>query len=104
MQNIITDSIRYWESRRLAYNAVLAMVLCGSFFAHHAWADLSRLPGATLGGLALAAVLANILYCAAYLADLFVQMSAYQPVWRRYRWMLLTLGTFFAAGLFLLHE
>jgi len=54
--------------------------------------------------LALAAVLANILYCAAYLADLFVQMSAYQPVWRRYRWMLLTLGTFFAAGLFLLHE
>ena len=104
MQNIITESIRYWESRRLAYNAVLGMVLVGSFFYHHSPAAVTTLTWDVVGGLALAAVIANLLYCAAYLADIFVQMSEYQHVWRRHRWMLLGLGTIFAAAIFLLHE
>jgi hypothetical protein len=104
MQNLITESIRYWEPRRLAYNAVLASVLFGSFFCHHSLSALPSLSWQTLAGLAVAAIVANLLYCAAYVADLFVQMSDYQPVWRAYRWLLLATGTLLAAALFLLHE
>jgi hypothetical protein len=103
MKAIITDSIRYWEPRRFGYNIVLALVVMASFVGH--------LPGsaAHLGwqpivGLLLAAFLANVLYCAAYVADIVIQMSEYQAVWRRRRWMLLVAGTLFAAGLFLVHD
>jgi hypothetical protein len=54
--------------------------------------------------LLLAAVLANVLYCTAYAADLLVQLSDYQAAWRRHRWLLWAAGTAFAAGIFLLHE
>ena len=104
MQNLITESIRYWEPRRLAYNAMLAAVLFGSFIYHHSLSALSSLSWQTLVGLAFAAVIANLLYCAAYVADLFVQMSDYQPVWRAYRWLVFASGTLLAATLFLLHE
>jgi hypothetical protein len=55
-------------------------------------------------GLLLAAVLANGLYCAAYAADILVQLSDYQAAWRRRRWMLWVVGTAFAAGIYLMHE
>ena len=103
MKEIITDSLRYWEPRRILFNALLAVVVVGSFLGHHA-PSISRLAWQSMLGLLLAAILANVLYCAAYIADLFLQLSEYRPVWRRYRWVLLLLGTAFAAGLYLLHE
>jgi len=102
MKEIITDSLRYWEPRRVAYNAVLALVVAGSFFYHQS--SLAALSGQAVIGLWLAAVLANGLYCTAYAADLLVQWSDYQTVWRRHRWLLWVVGTAFAAGVFLLHE
>ena len=102
MKDVINDSLRYWEPRRIAFNAILVLVVAGSFLYHHP-------PLATLGwqpvvGLLLAAVLANGLYCAAYAADLLVQWSDHQAAWRRRRWLLWLAGTVFAAGVFLLHE
>jgi hypothetical protein len=44
----------------------------------------------------LLAVLANVLYCAAYLADLFVQFSGLDIAWRKGRAVLLVIGTAFA--------
>ena len=38
-------------------------------------------------------------YCAAYVADLFVQLSGLREVWLRWRWALLTIGIAFAAVL-----
>jgi ABC-type enterochelin transport system permease subunit len=102
MKEIITDSLRYWELRRVAFNAALALVVAGSFFYHQS--SLASLTWQPVIGLLLAAVLANVLYCAAYAADLMVQLSDYQATWRRHRWLLWVAGTAFAAGIFLLHE
>jgi|SRR5579884_4123408 len=38
------------------------------------------------------AVLANVAYWAAYVADVFAQLSAFRPLGLRYRWILLTIG------------
>ncbi len=57
-----------------------------------------------MAGLLLAAAVANVLYCAAYPADILFQISEFQPVWKRRRWLLLAAGTVFAAACFLLHE
>ncbi len=102
MKDIVNDSLRYWEPRRVAYNAVLALVVAGSFFYYQP--ALAALGWQPVIGLLFAAVLANVLYCAAYAADLLVQLSDYQAAWRRYRWLLWTMGTVLAAGVFLLHE
>ena len=102
MKDIVTDSLRYWEPRRVAYNAVLALVVAGSFFHHQT--SLAALTWPPVLGLLLVAVLANGLYCTAYAADLLVQLSDYQAAWRRHRWLLWVVGTVFAAGIFLLHE
>ena len=32
MKDIVTDSLRYWEPRRIAFNAVLGLVVAGSVF------------------------------------------------------------------------
>ncbi len=102
MKDIVTDSLRYWEPRRVAFNAVLALVVAGSFFCYQP--SLATLTWQPVIGLLLAAVLANVLYCAAYAVDLLVQRSDYQAAWRRHRWSLWVAGTALAAGIFLLHE
>ncbi|MGD0615824.1 MAG: hypothetical protein ABSA69_10340 [Verrucomicrobiota bacterium] len=102
MKEIITDSLRYWESRRVAFNGALALVVAASFFYHHE--PLAGLTWEAVAGLLLAAVTANVLYSAVYAADLLVQMSEFQQPWRRHRWLLLVAGTTLAAALFLLHE
>jgi hypothetical protein len=48
-------------------------------------------------GVFLLAVVANIAYCAAYLADIFVQVSGFREIWQRSRWVLFVIGTLFAA-------
>ena len=102
MKNIVTESLRYWEPRRITFNAILALVVAGSFFYHQlSFAALGWQP---VTGLLFAAVLANVLYCAADAADLLVQLSDYQAVWRQYRWRLWAVGTALAAGIFLFHE
>ena len=86
----------------MAYNAVLALVVAGSFFYYQP--PLTALTWQPVIGLLFAAVLANVLYCAAYAADLLVQQSDYQATWRRHRWLLWVAGTALAAGIFLLRE
>ena len=101
MKEIINDSLRYWEPRRIAYNIVLGLVLVGSAIYHKQ--SLSALDQPALLGLFLMAILANVFYCAAYAADLLVQLSDYQKLWRRRRWLLWLVGTAFASGIYLAH-
>ena len=103
MKDMITDSIRYWEPRRVAFNAALALVAAGSFVCHLP-ASAGGPIWQSVAGLLLAAAVANLLYSMAYVADLFVQMSAYREGWKRRRWALFAAGTVLAAALFLLHE
>lgn len=91
----VSDALRFWEPRRLAYNAVLCCIVLFYFFrAYPASRTVFTLD--SIFGLFLLAVLANVAYCAAYLADIFAQWSSYGDVWRKYRWVLFVLGTVFA--------
>ncbi len=94
----LSDAIRYWEPRRWLYNLILAVVVLVHF--------ISGWPGSRqalqLNGILLLfalAVLANVAYCAAYVADIFVQMSGFREVWLKFRWALLAVGVSFAAVL-----
>ena len=90
------NALRYWESRRLVYNVVLASVVVAHVVL--AWpASRAKLSFDLLLGLFMLAVLANVAYCAVYVADLFVQFSGLDAAWRRGRIVLLIVGTAFAA-------
>jgi hypothetical protein len=102
MKEIITDCLRYWEPRRIAFNAALALVVAGSLLYNRP--PLEALGRQPVTGLLFAALLANVLYCSAYAVDLLAQQSGYQAVWRKYRWLLWVAGTALAAGIFLFHE
>lgn len=95
-RDIATDAVRYWERRRLIYNGVLALIVIGYFCA-----ALPRSIGVvSINGILILfvlAVLANLLYCAAYIVDVFAQFSAFRPTWLQARWVLLAIGTIFAA-------
>jgi hypothetical protein len=92
----IANALRYWERQRLIYNAILALVVVGHFVA--AWPQSrQQLSIDLLLGLFVLAVLANMLYCAVYVVDLFVQFSGLDQAWRKGRVVLLIVGTAFAA-------
>lgn len=96
VREVLTNALRYWEPRRVIYNAILACVVLAYFVA--AWpASKSTI---TINGVLFVfvlAVLANVAYCAAYLGDVFVQFSGFQKAWYRWRWLLFVVGTTFAA-------
>ena len=98
LRDTLTNAIRYWEPRRLLYNAALLLVLAGCFAA--GWpASRRALHTETLLGIFVLAVLANVAYCAAYIPDLAVQYSSMRDGWLRWRWALLAVGTLFAAAI-----
>lgn len=91
-----TNAIRYWEPRRLIYNAVLTAVVVLYFFIGWpaSWQALSVDLGLQLFQLA---VIANVLYCSAYVPDLFAQLSSLRGAWLASRWIVFLVGTAFAA-------
>lgn len=96
LSNYVAQGLRYWEPRRLLYNCVLSMVVVVHFAL--AWpASRATLSLDFLLSIFFLAVLANVAYCAAYLADLFVQFSGLDPALRWGRLLVLTTGTAFAA-------
>ena len=90
-----TEAIRYWEPRRLVYNAVLAAIVL-TYFGLGYPASKAALSLDMAQVVFLLAVLANVAYCVAYVADIFAQASGYRDHWRKYRWVLLTVGVLFA--------
>jgi hypothetical protein len=96
LSSYVADGLRYWEPRRLLYNGVLAMVVLGHFI--QAWpGSRGKLSFDLALGVFFLAVLANVCYCAAYVADIFVQFSGLHQQWRTGRMVLLIVGTAFAA-------
>src|SRR5208282_6396215 len=93
-----TDAIRYWEPRRLVYNAVLIAIVVFCFLVRYP-ASKSVLSLDSGLFLFLLAVLANVAYCAAYAVDIFAQMSGYREQWRKYRWAVFLVGLAFAGVL-----
>ena len=94
-KNAFGDAIRYWEPRRLAYNAILALVVAEWVLV--SWPHFR--PVMTLHSLLLLAILGalgNVCYCAAYLPDIAFQFSIFQTGWKRWRWILWLMGMLFA--------
>jgi hypothetical protein len=96
LREIGADTVHYWERRRLIYNAILILIVGWYFVAglpssrEHAGFNLVLV-------LLVLGVVANVLYCLAYVADVFVQLSAVRPAWLRWRWALFGIGTATAA-------
>ncbi|HXJ16993.1 MAG TPA: hypothetical protein VNM68_07320 [Candidatus Polarisedimenticolia bacterium] len=80
----LQDAIRYWEPRRITYNLVLTAVVAAWVVA--TWPHFRGVM--TLHSLLLLivlAILANVCYCAAYLADIPLQRTLVRAVWQRRR-------------------
>ena len=91
IRDALTDAIRYWEPRRIAYNAILVAIVAAVFMLQ--WPESrSALSGDLIQRLFILAVLANAAYCAAYLVDVAAQSSEFRAPWRRYRWVLFAIG------------
>jgi uncharacterized membrane protein YjjP (DUF1212 family) len=91
LQRIATDAAGYWERRRPIYNALLAAVVAGYFVAglpeSRQWLDFNL-----ASVLFVLAVIANVLYSAAYVPDVFLQYTEFAATWRRHRWVLFLIG------------
>jgi hypothetical protein len=95
LSEALTDAIRYWELRRIAYNAVLAIVVVAVFVFY--WpVSSAALSSDVAQGIFILAVLANVAYCAAYVLDIPAQISGFGVTWKRYRWALFAIGVVFA--------
>ena len=94
-QSAFADARRFWEPRRILYNAILTLVVL-------AWLVFSwphfrpAFHASSLLLLAILAFLANLSYSAAYLPDLILQCSGVAAAWKRLRWPLWIAGTLFA--------
>jgi hypothetical protein len=86
-----SNAIRYWERSRVVYNAVLGLVVLAYFLAGlpASWKSISL--NGILGFFVLA-VAANVLFCLAYVPDIFVQLSIYGAAWKRRRSILFIIG------------
>ena len=89
-------AIRFWEKLRLVYNLALTAIVIVYYVVGYP-ASKSVLSLDFYLTLFLLAVLANVVYCTAYIVDVFAQALAFRDVWFRYRWLLFSIGTIFAA-------
>lgn len=89
------NALRYWESRRIVYNLLLA----ANFVFWTSWTWPRFRPGMTLeslGILAVLALLANLCYSAAYLGDAAARAVLAGKALLRSRQFLWIAGTIFA--------
>jgi uncharacterized membrane protein len=92
------EAIQYWERRRIIYNAVLACIVVAGFVV--AWPTSgSWFSRPALPALLESVVLANVLYCAAYVVEGLFQLSPYRESWRRCRIFLFVAGVGLASFL-----
>ena len=92
----LSESIAYWEPRRVLFNVVLAIVT-GTVFLANSPGAVRTLTFHTLQLLFVLAVLANVAYCAAYPVDVVAQLSAIRTRWLGLRWLLLVVGLIFGS-------
>jgi hypothetical protein len=97
-RELVSNAIRYWEPRRILYNCLLATIVVIHFVRGLPFSRTTLQFNSLLLLFALA-VLANVAYCAAYVPDLFAQMSGSRDSWLRFRWVLFIVGLAFAAVL-----
>jgi len=91
------DSARWWEPRRILYNAVVGTVFVA--LTARTWPRLQpQLTSEAVLPLIVLALLANLCYCVGYLADAPVQLVQDAPTRNRLRWALWLAGTLFSVA------
>lgn len=94
-RGLMSDAVRYWEVRRVIYNAAL-FSLC-VIWVLATWPHFRpAIAWWAVPPMAFLALVANVCYCTAYLVDIPMQQSSLGSVWRRRRWGLWVAGTVFA--------
>ena len=89
------DAVRWWERRRILYNAVLTAVFVALVV--RTWVRIRpELNTSAIAPLLFLAALANALYSAAYIADLPLQSAFAHPARDRARWVVWMVGTMLA--------
>ena len=91
----LMEAARFWEPRRLLYNALLFAVVV--IWIMKSWPHFR--PAMTLESLGIMTVLgllANVCYCAAYLAEILIQNATSSAAWNRQRWAVWGVGTLLA--------
>lgn len=94
-RDALHEAPRFWEPRRIGYNA--ALLGLGIGWVVLTWPHFR--PAVVLQHLPELLVLvglANLCYCAAYLAEISFHHSSAPDTWRRRRWGLWLAGTLFA--------
>lgn len=98
LSEIASSALAFWEPRRILYNLVLAAIVVAR--AAGSWGLLrDNLTFPAVLTLLILAVLANLCYSAAYLPDVFIQLSRFRDPWLRWRWGLWLAGTAFAGAI-----
>jgi len=98
LRDALSNAVRYWEPRRIIYNAALLIVVAGAFIA--GWPVSRRVLSAEpVLVIFVLAVLANVAFCAAYIPDLALQHSSFRSSWLRVRWVLMAIGTLMACAI-----
>lgn len=95
MTSIFGDALRYWERWRIAYNAILVLVVAEWVLV--SWPHFRGVM--TMHSLLLLTILgavANVCYSAAYVPDIAFQFSTFQAGWKNWRWTLWLAGMLFA--------
>lgn len=89
------DAAHFWEARRPWYNAALILVV--GLWLVLTWPHFRpALNLVALGKMLVLALLANLCYCVAYVAEFFMQAALPTSFWRRLRWALWVLGMLIA--------
>ncbi len=95
MDDILRDTVRYWERRRIIYNVILALVFIGWIVL--TWPHFSAAPSSeAIPFLIFFTIAANVCYSAVYLIDIPLQGSSLRAQWHRWRISLWLLGTLIA--------
>ena len=88
-------AVKFWEPRRLLYNLLLFAVVV--IWVVKSWPHFRpAMTWEALGIMTVLALLANVCYCAAYLAEILIQNAAASETWNRQRWAIWVAGTLFA--------
>ena len=91
----LADAARFWEPRRLLYNLLLLGVVL--VWVTKTWPHFR--PAITLeslGIMTVLALLANLCYCAGYLAEILIQNATSSVAWNRQRWAIWVFGMLLA--------
>ena len=94
IKEIISNAIRYWEIRRVIYNAILVLIVIISGIRK---GGIPKIGIDVIYTFFVLAIAANAFYCSAYVIDFFVQLSDFQEKWKKYRWILFCIGTALAS-------